>query len=85
MKEELIFTIIGIVTPIFFVGLLILIFWRKGKKRTEQFALISAQLKLNFLLKGSPSLLERLKPFHLFSQGWSRKIKNLMEGEANKV
>ena len=85
MKDELIFTIIGIVIPIFFVGLLILIFWRKGKKRTEQFALISAELKLNFFPKGSTSLFERLKPFHLFSQGWSRKIKNLMEGEANKV
>ena len=85
MKDELIINIIGIVFPIFFVGLLILIFWRKGKKRTEQFALISAELKLNFFPKGSSSLLERLKPFHLFSQGWSRKIKNLMEGEANKV
>ena len=85
MKEELIFTIIGIVIPIFFVVLLILIFWRMGKKRTEQFALISAELKLNFFPKGSTSLFERLKPFHLFSKGWSRKIKNLMEGEANKV
>ena len=85
MKDELIFTIIGIVFSIFFVGLLILIFWRKGKKRTEQFALISAELKLNFFPKGSASLFERLKPFHLFSKGWSRKIKNLMEGEANKV
>ena len=85
MKDELIFTIIGIVFPIFFVGLLILIFWRKGKKRTEQFALISAELKLNFFPKGSTSLFERLKPFHLFSKGRSRKIKNLMEGEANKV
>ena len=85
MKDELIFTIIGIVFPIFFVGLLILIFWRKGKKRTEQFALISAELKLNFFPKGSTSLFERLKPFYLFSKGRSRKIKNLMEGEANKV
>ena len=85
MKDELIFTIIGIVFSIFFVGLLILIFWRKGKKRTEQFALISAELKLNFFPKGTTSLFERLKPFHLFSKGWSRKIKNLMEGEANKV
>ena len=85
MKDELIFTIIGIVFSIFFVGLSILIFWRKGKKRTEQFALISAELKLNFFPKGSTSLFERLKPFHLFSKGWSRKIKNLMEGEANKV
>ena len=85
MKDELIFTIIGIVFFIFFVGLLIMIFWRKGKKRTEQLALISAELKLNFFPKGSTSLFERLKPFHLFSQGWSRKIKNLMEGEANKV
>jgi len=85
MKDELIFTIIGIVFSIFFVGLLILIFWRKGKKRTEQFALISAELKLNFFPKGSTSLFERLKPFYLFSKGRSRKIKNLMEGEANKV
>ena len=85
MKDEWIFTIIGIVFLIIFVGLLILIFWRMGKKRTEQFALISAELKLNFFPKGSTSLFERLKPFHLFSQGWSRKIKNLMEGEANKV
>jgi len=85
MKDERIFTIIGIVFLIIFVGLLILNFWRMGKKRTEQLALISAELKLNFFPKGSTSLFERLKPFHLFSQGRFRKIKNLMEGEANKV
>ena len=85
MKDELIFNIITIVFLIFVVGLLILIFWRKGKKRTEQLALISAELKLNFFPKGSTSLFERLKPFHLFSKGWARKIKNLMEGEANMV
>ena len=79
MKDELIFNIITIVFLIFFVGSLILVFWRMGKKRTEQFALISAELKLNFFPKGSTSLFERLKPFHLFSKGWSRKIKNLME------
>ena len=85
MKDELIFNIITIVFLFFFVGSLILVFWRMGKKRTEQFALITAKLKLNFFPKGSTSLFERLKPFHLFSKGWSRKIKNLMEGEANKV
>ena len=85
MKDELTFTILTIVFSIFVVGSLILIFWRMGKKRTEQFALISAELKLNFFPKGSTSLFERLKPFHLFSKGRSRKIKNLMEGEANKV
>ena len=85
MKDELIFTIIGIVFSIIVVGSFILIFWRMGKKRTEQFALISAELKLNFFPKGSTSLFERLKPFYLFSKGRSRKIKNLMEGEANKV
>ena len=85
MKDDLMFNIIIIVFLIFFVGSLILIFLRVGKKRTEQFALISAELKLNFFPKGSTSLFERLKPFHLFSKGWSRKIKNLMEGEANKV
>ena len=79
-------TTVLIITAVFLlVGFLCFIFWRMGKKRTEQFALISAELKLNFFPKGSTSLFERLKPFHLFSQGWSRKIKNLMEGEANKV
>jgi hypothetical protein len=85
MKDELIFKIFIIVFLFFIVGSSILIFWRMGMIRTEQFALISAKLKLNFFPKGSPSLFERLKPFHLFSKGWSRKIKNLMEGEANKV
>ena len=85
MKDEWIFNIIIIVILLFIVGSLILIFLRIGKKRTEQFALISAELKLNFFPKGTTSLFERLKPFHLFSKGWSRKIKNLMEGEANKV
>ena len=85
MKNELIFNIITIVFLIFLVGSLILVFLRMGKKRTKQFALISAELKLNFFPKGTTSLFERLKPFHLFSKGWSRKIKNLMEGEANKV
>ena len=79
-------TTVIIITAVFLlVGFLCFIFWRMGKKRTEQFALISAELKLNFFPKGSTSLFERLKPFHLFSKGRSRKIKNLMEGEANKV
>ena len=85
MKDELIFKIIIIVFLFFIVGSSILIFWRMGMIRTEQFALISAELKLNFFPKGSTSLFERLKPFYLFSKGRSRKIKNLMEGEANKV
>jgi len=79
-------TTVLIITAVFLlVGFLCFIFWRLEKKRTGQFALISAELKLNFFPKGSTSLFERLKPFHLFSKGRSRKIKNLMEGEANKV
>ena len=78
-------TVLIITAVILVVGFLGFIFWRMEKKRTEQFALISAKLKLNFFPKGSSSLFERLKTFHLFSKGRSRKIKNLMEGEANKV
>ena len=79
-------TTVLIITAVFLlVGFLCFIFWRLEKKRTEQFALISAELKLKLFPKGSASLFERLKPFHLFSRGRSRKIKNLMEGEANKV
>ncbi len=42
-------------------------------------------MKFTFSRKGDPDLLDRLKPFHLFSQGHSKKITNVLMGKAGTL
>ena len=42
---------------------------------------LCGQLGLTFFPKGDETLLGRLAQFHLFSQGHSKKIKNMLHGE----
>jgi len=70
---------------ILIIGVIFYVFWFIEKKRSKQLALISERLKLNFSHKDNSALFKRMNKLHLFSVGRSKKIKNLMEGEANNA
>ena len=65
--------------------LIVYFIWRMEMKRTERFQLIAREIGLPFFPKGDAALLESLRHFHLFSQGRSRKITNMLHGESNDV
>ena len=58
--------------------------WRHEKKRTESWRQQARRLNLRFFEKGDDSLLEQLQQFHLFSQGRSKKISNMLHGETEQ-
>ena len=70
---------------ILIVGIILYIFWLSEKKRSQQLSAIAASLKLSFSQKNNSALFDRINKLHLFSVGYSKKIKNLMEGEANNT
>jgi hypothetical protein len=53
---------------------------RMQKKRAEAMARIAAELKLAFTPEGDETVLAEHAAFHLFLQGRSRKIRNLLRG-----
>ena len=55
------------------------------KRRTEKMTLAAADLGLAFHPTGAPALIDELASFHLFSQGRSKKIKNMLHGETGAV
>lgn len=55
------------------------------KKRTEQFGKTAEELGLTFMPDGGNDLLARFEPFKLFNQGRSRKITNVVVGDAGDV
>jgi hypothetical protein len=67
------------------VGLMIAfwiyVIWQRGKKRTTALKKIAAELHLRFFPTGDASLVKALDNFHLFSQGYSKKIRNMLHGE----
>ena len=67
------------------LGVIIYVVWLIEKKRTKELCSIAATLKLNFSHNDNSALFERMNKFHLFSIGRSKKIKNLMEGEASNA
>jgi len=77
--------LIAVIGILLLVGIIIYCVRRSEKKRTEQFQQVAQDLGLPFFPKGDDSLLERLDHFHLFSQGHSRKIKNMLHGETDDV
>ena len=60
-------------------------FYRYEKQRTEKLKKISELMGLAFYPKGDQSLIDRLSEFHLFSQGYSGKIKNMLHGQIQQA
>ncbi len=75
----ILFAVVSVIIVIF-VTLYLL-----DKKRTEAFKKIAEELDLPFFETGDSGLQNRLEQFQLFTTGRRRKIKNLLQGEANDV
>ena len=54
--------------------------YRLQKRRTEAMALIAGELRLAFTPEGDETVMSEHAAFHLFLQGRSKKIRNLMRG-----
>jgi hypothetical protein len=55
------------------------------KQRREQMQAVAARMGFSFSPEGEAGLRERLGHFHLFSQGRSRRVRNVMRGEIRGV
>lgn len=75
----LVFIFFGVVS-LFAVAIGIAWHFHAEKKRTEAMRNAAVQQGLPFFDKGDPSLINELSHFQLFSQGRSRKIKNIVHG-----
>lgn len=70
-----------VVGGVLLLGAIIFAVYWYEQRRTERLQAVCEQLGLRFYPKGDETLLDRLAQFHLFSQGHSRKIKNMLHGE----
>ncbi|MCX5752283.1 MAG: hypothetical protein NTW97_01420 [Candidatus Krumholzibacteria bacterium] len=62
------------------VGVVIFFNHRSQKKRAEAMARVAGDLKLAFAPEGDEAAMSEHAAFHLFLQGRSKKIRNLMRG-----
>lgn len=58
---------------------------RAAKKRAEALSVAAGDMKFTFSADADQGLLDRLKHFHLFSQGRSKKITNVLRGQAGDL
>lgn len=63
------------------VGVYLLFNHYHEKERTRKLQEIAQQMGLRFDPEGNPSLINQLAAFHLFSQGRSKQIKNMLRGQ----
>jgi hypothetical protein len=74
------------IVAIAFLVIIIVIYtvsWYFNKQRTKAFELLAESLNFTFTEKGDNSLMDTLGGFHLFSQGYSRRISNVLTGKFN--
>ena len=69
-----------IATVLTVIAIVISLFLRHKKERTAQFKQIADRMGFLFYPKGDAALLENLAGLHLFSQGHSKKVSNLLRG-----
>jgi hypothetical protein len=62
----------------------VMLYYRE-KQRREDLRSVAGKLGFSFSPAGDPHLLGRLGQFHLFSQGRSRKVRNVMRGEIQDI
>jgi hypothetical protein len=61
------------------------ILYYRAKKRREDLWSVAGRLGFSFSAEGDPHLPGGLGQFHLFSQGRSRKVRNVMRGEIQDI
>jgi hypothetical protein len=67
------------------IGLILLLGWQAERKRVEAFRLAADDLGFEFHPTGDPVLQSWLSNFELFSQGHSRKFRNVMRGRTEDL
>ncbi len=76
-------------TVVFIIGAIVggvfLVLHLREKKRTEEIRVVAAEMDLPFYAQGDASLMSELSNFPLFSEGRSKKIKNMLHGETSDV
>jgi hypothetical protein len=77
-------TSIGIVTVIIIILILVIVSYY-NKQRQKAFERLAETLNFTFSAKGDQSTLDAMRCFHLFSQGHSRKISNVLAGKFNDI
>jgi hypothetical protein len=80
MDEWIFFFIMAVVAV---VALIAAASYYLDKQRREQMQAVAARMGFSFSAEGEAGLRKRLGHFHLFSQGRSRKIRNVMRGEGH--
>jgi len=83
MEDYLPFLFIGGI--IFLIGGGIWYSFHAAKKRREAFVEVAESMGLVSSPDGDPELLDRFGTFKLFSQGRSRKMKNVIQGDSGEV
>ena len=82
--------VVSVIIP-FVAAILIVIVWRQyEKQRTKEFKQVAEEMGFIFYPKGDDMQLRigvtaRLSDFHLFSQGRSRKIRNMLHGVSEQL
>jgi len=82
MDEWIFFFIVAVVAV---VALIAVASYYQEKQRREQMQDVAARMGFSFSPEGEAGLRERLGRFYLFSQGRSRKMRNVMRGEIHGV
>jgi hypothetical protein len=67
------------------VIVILLVTWYFNRQRTQALKSLAASLSFTFSEKGDDSLMGQMSVFHLFSQGYGRRITNVFTGKFNLV
>ena len=67
------------------IGTIIVVARKIEKNCSEALQAAAERMKFTFSRKGDTDLLDRLKRFHLFSQGHAKKITNVLMGKAGAL
>jgi hypothetical protein len=71
----------GIVVMIIIICLI----WYFNKQRVKALKQLAESLNFTFSEKGDKSVIDTLGKYHLFSQGYSRRISNVLTGKFNTI
>ena len=77
--------IVAIAVVVVIIVLILLLVARAGRKRREAIQKVADELGLPFFPTGDKSLIDHLSGFHLFSQGRSKKIINMIHGDTDAM
>ncbi len=79
------FVIIGIIAFLALVGAVIVVAHQAAQRRTEQLKEAADRMNFRFAPEAEPNLLQEVSQFHLFKQGRSKKIRNVLTGQAGEM